>query len=419
MDQVQPITDGPITGGPATDGQVLTFRGTRRSFAKLLLVNSLLMTMTLGIYRFWAKTNIRRYFWRNVSFLDDPLEYTGTGAELFVGFLIVVAILFPLGVVYSVIDAVVPPDMQALHISLKAGYYMVLFALLQIGFYRMWRYRMSRTTWRGVRFGLDGSTWTYLRLAAGWTVLTVLTLGAAYPWMQIDLWRYQVRHTRLGGQAFRFEGNARALLSAWALPFAAILVNVAAAVWIATSVDHGTIDDFKSFEADMRQSLAIAIGLTISADIIGFVGYLYFRVRQARLQISGLRFADASFHSALPFWRLFFFGVLSVALIAAIFAAVGAVFAPTLMHDVATWQESAPDPFVMIGTSIFIVVAFVMLIFVMPFIWTLIFRYELIRQTVATTSITNPHVLERALQAASEGPRTGEGLADALDIGGF
>ena len=55
----------------------------------------------------------------------------------------------------------------------------------------------------------------------------------------------------------------------------------------------------------------------------------------------------------------------------------------------------------------------------MPFIWTLIFRFEVVRQLVKTTDVDNPHVLERAAQTASTEPRTGEGLADALDIGGF
>jgi len=54
-----------------------------------------------------------------------------------------------------------------------------------------------------------------------------------------------------------------------------------------------------------------------------------------------------------------------------------------------------------------------------PFVWTLIFRFEVVKQLVKTTAVDNPHVLEHAAQTAATGPRTGEGLADALDIGGF
>ena len=95
-------------------------------------MNALLTLITLGIYRFWAKTNIRRFFWRNVSLLDDPLEYTGTGGELFVGFLIVIAVLFPLGLIYGAINTLVPPHHPEMHIALEATYYIVLFALLRV-----------------------------------------------------------------------------------------------------------------------------------------------------------------------------------------------------------------------------------------------------------------------------------------------
>ena len=115
----------------------LEFDGKRASFLKVLIVNGILTILTLGIYRFWAKTKVWRFFWSNVRFLDDPLEYTGTGGELFVGFLIVIAILFPLGLIYSAIGSLVPPDATELRVGLEVVYYLVIFALLQIGFYRM------------------------------------------------------------------------------------------------------------------------------------------------------------------------------------------------------------------------------------------------------------------------------------------
>lgn len=410
MDQAQ-----ETAGQPA-----LTFNATRRRFAGLLIVNALLTLITLGMYRFWAKTNIRRFFWRNVSFLDDPLEYTGTGGELFVGFLIVIAVLFPLGLIYGAINTLVPPHHPEMHMALEATYYIVLFALLQIGFYRMWRYRMSRTRWRGVRFGLDGSTWAYLKLAAGWTVLTVLTLGAAYPWMQIDLWRYQVRHTRLGDLTFRFEGNARSLLAAWMPVFAAILINVGLAIWAVMEFGFGTRVEFNSLDTDQREAVAIIGGLVLLTDALGLLGFMFYRVRQARLQIGGLRLGDAAFHSRLPFWWLFLVGVMCIIVILAAFAALLGVFAPSLIGAGQQLRYGGPaDAAVIADLAGFAVAGFVTLVLLVPFIWTLIFRFEVVRQLVKTTDVDNPHVLERAAQTASTEPRTGEGLADALDIGGF
>jgi hypothetical protein len=62
---------------------------------------------------------------------------------------------------------------------------------------------------------------------------------------------------------------------------------------------------------------------------------------------------------------------------------------------------------------------FVSVVFIFPLIWSVLFKYEVIKQLVITTSIENAYVLEQAAQSASETARTGEGLADALDIGGF
>ena len=57
----------------------------------------MLMVATIGLYRFWFVSDLRRFFWSRTLVDDSPLEYTGRGLELFIGFLIAVAILLPLG----------------------------------------------------------------------------------------------------------------------------------------------------------------------------------------------------------------------------------------------------------------------------------------------------------------------------------
>ena len=73
------------------------FSGSWKEFAPIALTNLLLTIVTLGIYRFWAKTRERRYLWSHTRFIDDTLEWTGTGKELFIGFIMAaVLVLFPL-----------------------------------------------------------------------------------------------------------------------------------------------------------------------------------------------------------------------------------------------------------------------------------------------------------------------------------
>ena len=84
----------PILSGPS---QRLVYDGRLGELYKIFIVNVLLGLVTLGIYRFWGKTRMRRYLWSHLGYDGDRFEYTGTGGELFRGFLVVAAVLFVVG----------------------------------------------------------------------------------------------------------------------------------------------------------------------------------------------------------------------------------------------------------------------------------------------------------------------------------
>lgn len=74
--------------GDAAGGNGFVYDGRLGELYVLFIKNLLLTIITLGIYRFWAKTRVRRYLWSHTSLFGDRFEYTGTGKELFLGFLI-------------------------------------------------------------------------------------------------------------------------------------------------------------------------------------------------------------------------------------------------------------------------------------------------------------------------------------------
>ena len=49
---------------------------------RIALLNTLLFVATLTLYRFWAKSNVRRHIWSCVHINGEPLEYTGRGIVL-------------------------------------------------------------------------------------------------------------------------------------------------------------------------------------------------------------------------------------------------------------------------------------------------------------------------------------------------
>src|ERR1044071_10297901 len=85
---------------PAT----LDFTGYRNGFLQLGARGAGLELVTLGFYRFWLVTDIRRHLWSNTVIDGDAAEYTGRGRELLIGFLIALAILMPIYLGYFLIS---------------------------------------------------------------------------------------------------------------------------------------------------------------------------------------------------------------------------------------------------------------------------------------------------------------------------
>ena len=56
--------------------------------------------VTFGMYRFWATTRVRRWFWSRITIDGERLEYSGTGFELFIAFvkiaIVLAVVLIPL-----------------------------------------------------------------------------------------------------------------------------------------------------------------------------------------------------------------------------------------------------------------------------------------------------------------------------------
>src|SRR5580704_4393738 len=94
------VLDLATIGGSAApqprNGPLLVYDGRLGALFRLWLKTMLLTILTLGFYRFWARTRIRKYLWSRVVLDGERFEYDGTGGELFLRFLITLAVLTPL-----------------------------------------------------------------------------------------------------------------------------------------------------------------------------------------------------------------------------------------------------------------------------------------------------------------------------------
>jgi uncharacterized membrane protein YjgN (DUF898 family) len=187
---------------PDEPKQVL-FTGKRDDFRKLAMRGAALELITAGFYRFWLATDMRRHVWSHTEVDGDSFEYTGRARELLIGFLIAMAILVPVYLLYFV------GGIEAERVRAFASFPIFLFLYMfgQFAIYRARRYRLTRTIWRGVRFWMDGSGWSYALRATLWGTLVALTLGFAWPWREAALERYKMRHTYYGDLQGSFVGT--------------------------------------------------------------------------------------------------------------------------------------------------------------------------------------------------------------------
>lgn len=183
-----------------------------------------LKIITLGIYHFWGKTEVRKRLWNHVRVNSEPLEYTGTGMELFLGFLIVMLVVFlPLFLGITALQLLfIPHNMIAFGVGVTAIYVFLLF-LIGVAIYNAHRYRLSRTQWRGIRGALKGSAWGYAWTAFWTSIVTGLTLFLAYPWQSIKLQRKITDNTYFGETPMRFTGSSKPLFKIYIIPWLAFL----------------------------------------------------------------------------------------------------------------------------------------------------------------------------------------------------
>ena len=193
----------PVAATPA-----VRFVGDRRAYWRLLVRGAVLLAVTLGIYRFWFATDIRRFLWSNTEVAGETLEYTGTALELLIGFLIAIALLVPLYVGFFVVALNLGPAGAAHQRAGLSG------AGLSRTFCRLPRPALSADPHhlprRAMPSGRLGAALRGLR-AVLVDAMILLTLGLAYPFAQARLERFKMRHTYYGNLQGRFEGSGSRL----------------------------------------------------------------------------------------------------------------------------------------------------------------------------------------------------------------
>ncbi len=181
----------------------LSFHGKGFDFFKIQLVNLILSIVTLGLYYPWARAKTLSYLYSQTRFESQPFVFTGTGAEMFRGF--IKAFIFIIAMyVILICSAFLGEGAQQLALL---GAYLFFLAMVPLILHGSYKYRMAKTVWSGIRFGYTGDRKELIRLFLKGVFFTVITFGIYGAWFRINMRKYLLGHVRMGNAEFTYKGD--------------------------------------------------------------------------------------------------------------------------------------------------------------------------------------------------------------------
>lgn len=347
--------------GPGADAnRAVRFSGTWQEFLPIALVNLLLTIVTLGIYRFWAMARVRRYLWSHTTIIDDELEWTGTGGEMFIGFLMVIGILILSVAAISGISYVIGEWFLLIG---GFAFYIFIFWAFNFAQFRALRYRLSRTYWRGIRGGSDDNGVSYGWFAFGRLIAAGITFSIMTPWAMVENWNDRINAMSFGPHRLESSVTTEGLYLRWFAIFGAYILGFV--LLAATSIGM----DPEQLESG--GSPRFGIGLLPLFVLIGvaFTAYwaLFFRKIAAGFEMGGL---GAGFEVSTVEWLKFYAKIIGLTIV-------------TLGFGALMWGY-----------------------------W----RWEFIMDRLALYGEID---LDALTQSQTIAPKDAEGFADAFDIGAF
>lgn len=338
------------------------------SFLWIGFYSTLLLIPTLTLFRFWARTIVRRRLWGETTIGGEPLEYTGRGLELFIGFLIAIfTVVLPVAGAILAAQFLLAPQFAVLLIF---AIYIVLFVLIGVALFLTRRYQLSRTVWRGVRFEQRGSALGYGLSMFGYYLLTIITLGWFAPAMMLRLEDKLWSQAYFGDMPFSYDNSPAARTEPVYVSY--ILAYLG----------------FAGFYVAMG-ALTVHLGIVDRPDMVGpqEIGLLYLAL-----------FVGGVIVALFMAWH-------QAALVRQITKSIS--IGPVRLRS----RMSAWDMAELAITNTLLI------IFTLGF-GLLAAQMRVWRRVCKRLEVEGELELAHIQQAASRGPRSGEGMADAFDLSG-
>ncbi len=382
-----------------------SFSGQRGPLFWLGLKTAVLTVLTLGIYRFWMKTRLRRYFWSSVRPGGLPLEYVGQPLEKLLGFLMAVVILaFYIGVVNLILMFAT----LSLFETAGAAYLLSFAGLAPLWFYaayRARRYVLARTRWRGIRFGLEPGAWGYAWRAMAHWLVTVLSLGILWPRMTFFLEKYRTDRTWFGDLKLE-QGGRWTMLYPAARPLIFSAVSTAAVAAAAALGSPGWMF------------------LLFATVPLFFYGLLHYRVRSFAILTNAKRAGGITFAATPRVGRILGIHLGGNLIIGILLGGIVGVLTAVLAGGLIAMQGPGISDFdaAMSDAPVGLFVGMAALAYLSIFLMWQVLRQVFITLPVwehyaETLAINGAPALAAVTQRVRDEHAEAEGFAEALDLG--
>jgi uncharacterized membrane protein YjgN (DUF898 family) len=181
----------------------IEFFGKGSEYFSIMIVNWLLTIITLGLYYPWAKAKKLRYIYGQTALNSERFHFSGTGKEMFLGYIkVILSFIILYAFVFMLIVYV--PSLLGLPLLL---FYLAFIVFIPFAIHGSLRYRLSRTSYRGIRFGYQGDRNKLLFNFIKWVFFTVITLGFYSWWLQMNIRKYTHENMRYGDVEFSNNCN--------------------------------------------------------------------------------------------------------------------------------------------------------------------------------------------------------------------
>ncbi len=381
----------------------IRYAGRAAALFKLAFKTGVFTLLTLGFYRFWARTRLRRYYWSALRPGGIPLEYVGDPIEKLLGFLVAVVFMaFYIGVV----NLILMYFSFALFQGNGIAYVLSFLGLAPIIFfaqYRARRYILARTRWRGIRFGLEPGAGGYVWRSIVHYVAAILSVGLSWPLTTLWLEKYRINRTYYGDLQFVQGGKRTLLFGAMRHVYYALGLSAVAGGMLVLSENP---------------AWAALFLLTVPWAIYGWA---YWRAESFKRMTEAKELGEIRFRTKPRPGRIigiYLLGglILNLVLYGAMILAVVLVIVALGVGD---GFDFDPEQIAQLGaaaTPAFVAIYFLGFV-VIGAASQALFTLPMTRHFAEVTQVIDPSALNRIQQRDRDEFAEAEGFADALDVG--